>query len=401
MAADYIRNLRDEVRKGFYGRLKQGLYPLPAPLGYLNRGSGKPKVHDPDRAPLVRQMFELYASGRYTMDTLRREMVRRGLANRAGGPLSRSATAWVLHNPFYIGIIRIERTGETFQGIHEPLITKRIFDRVQSVASGRWQARTATHEYAFRRLIYCVTCGYVLTGERQKGHVYYRCHTPACVTSLREDRIEERVRAVLPLFALGAEEMQDLRDIGDEGDVWEVEDERSRRVHLKRALALCEQRIAGLADALVDKTMDAEAYNIRNAQLLAERRGLLDTLRGPSVPAPTDDLLSEFELGNTAYVQFDSPNPNERREIVQRVTSNLVAEGKELAITLRSPYAEIANARLVQSGGPHCATARNGSTHYIQRLKRSTLRNLLTLTESGDAAGFGPHNKNEPKTPPT
>jgi len=28
VAADYIRNLKEETRKGFYGRLKQGLYPL-------------------------------------------------------------------------------------------------------------------------------------------------------------------------------------------------------------------------------------------------------------------------------------------------------------------------------------------------------------------------------------
>lgn len=30
VAADYIRNLREEVVKGFYGRLKQGFYPMPA-----------------------------------------------------------------------------------------------------------------------------------------------------------------------------------------------------------------------------------------------------------------------------------------------------------------------------------------------------------------------------------
>jgi site-specific DNA recombinase len=36
VASDYIRNLREETRKGFYGRLKQGFYPLPAPLGYLD-----------------------------------------------------------------------------------------------------------------------------------------------------------------------------------------------------------------------------------------------------------------------------------------------------------------------------------------------------------------------------
>src|SRR5205085_4859361 len=40
VAADYIRNLREETRKGFYGRIKQGLFPLPAPLGYTDQGKG-------------------------------------------------------------------------------------------------------------------------------------------------------------------------------------------------------------------------------------------------------------------------------------------------------------------------------------------------------------------------
>src|SRR5437870_7709725 len=54
VAADYIRNLKEEVRKGFYGRLKQGVYPLPAPIGYKDEGAGKPKSLDPMKAPLVR-----------------------------------------------------------------------------------------------------------------------------------------------------------------------------------------------------------------------------------------------------------------------------------------------------------------------------------------------------------
>jgi len=32
VAADFIRNLREETKKGFYGRLKQGLYPICAPI---------------------------------------------------------------------------------------------------------------------------------------------------------------------------------------------------------------------------------------------------------------------------------------------------------------------------------------------------------------------------------
>ena len=43
VAADFIRNNRQEAKKGFYGRLEQGVYPLPAPIGYLDKGAGIPK----------------------------------------------------------------------------------------------------------------------------------------------------------------------------------------------------------------------------------------------------------------------------------------------------------------------------------------------------------------------
>src|SRR5579871_1200053 len=79
VAADYIRNLKEETRKGFYGRLKQGLYPLPSPIGYLDMGSGKPKEPDPKTAPLVKRAFELYATGHYTLDTLPAELHTLGL----------------------------------------------------------------------------------------------------------------------------------------------------------------------------------------------------------------------------------------------------------------------------------------------------------------------------------
>jgi DNA invertase Pin-like site-specific DNA recombinase len=41
VASDYIRNLREETKKGIRGRLRQGIYPFGAPVGYLNNGGGK------------------------------------------------------------------------------------------------------------------------------------------------------------------------------------------------------------------------------------------------------------------------------------------------------------------------------------------------------------------------
>src|SRR2546428_760399 len=99
VAADYIRNLREETRKGFYGRIKQGLYPLPAPLGYLDKGTGKVKELDPTKAPLVKKSFELYGSGRYSLDPLCEEMFRLGLRNRTSNKVTRAGLSVLLNNP--------------------------------------------------------------------------------------------------------------------------------------------------------------------------------------------------------------------------------------------------------------------------------------------------------------
>src|SRR5215467_715949 len=79
VAADYIRNLREETRKGFYGRLKQGLYPLPAPIGYLDTGKGNAKEQDCTKAPLVKTAFRLYATGGYNLKSLQDKMATLGL----------------------------------------------------------------------------------------------------------------------------------------------------------------------------------------------------------------------------------------------------------------------------------------------------------------------------------
>src|SRR6476661_141799 len=82
VAADYIRNLREETKKGIYGRLRQGLYPFPARVGYLDSGKGEPKRLDPAQSPLVKQAFELYASGNVGLNALVEKMYDSGLRNK-------------------------------------------------------------------------------------------------------------------------------------------------------------------------------------------------------------------------------------------------------------------------------------------------------------------------------
>lgn len=79
VASDYIRNLREETIKGIYGRLKQGLYPFPAVIGYLDAGKGNPKKIDKLQAPLIKQAFELYSKGNIGLIALSDLMYEKGL----------------------------------------------------------------------------------------------------------------------------------------------------------------------------------------------------------------------------------------------------------------------------------------------------------------------------------
>ena len=105
IAADFIRNLREETKKGINGRLKQGLFPFRAPIGYLDTGKGKVKLSDPRKAPLIKELFSLYASGQYTLRSLRTEMTRRDLRNHSNRPISLHGIEVILRNSFYCGLI--------------------------------------------------------------------------------------------------------------------------------------------------------------------------------------------------------------------------------------------------------------------------------------------------------
>lgn len=356
VAADYVRNLREETRKGFYGRLKQGFYPLPAPLGYVDRGKAKPKEIDVTTAPLVRRAFELYATGRYTLVTLRAELRRRGLRNRRGKAVSLNGISRLLNNPFYIGLIRLQSTGERFRGVHTPLITKSLFDRVQAVLTGRTNTRAMRHDMTFRRILRCGRCAYALVGEVQKKHVYYRCHSPGCAgTSMREERIDDAITEALAPLGFSPEEQSYL---GEKLPILRAS-WAGRRVAQRDALLLrrksLEERLNRLTDAYIDQLIDRDAFEQRKEALLLERAETEDQIRQLEADETESvDRLEQFlELAGTASRLYKSALGHEKRELLKSITSNLCVDGKTLVIVYRLPFQTIANRFQTLNGDPY------------------------------------------------
>lgn len=330
IAADYVRNLREEIRKGQQGQLKQGLYPWGAPIGYLNNGANKLKTPDPERAPFVRLAFELYATGEYSLHSLRDELTQRGFRNRAGRPLSMCGIETLLNSPFYCGIIRLGKWGETFAGKHEPLISVALYKQVQQLKSDKSGKKVTRHNHTYRGLFRCGKCGGPMIPELQKGHVYYRCHQRDCVTkSVREEELEAHTRVCLERVRFSEDDLARA-----EARIGEMVTTRQSVVvddGMELQLAGVRDRLERLTDALIDRLIDKETFERRRANLVMEEAALRERQASNEDLARTVGQMRRIiELVKSLANAYYYGNPYEKRQIVKFATSNRTVIGKNV-----------------------------------------------------------------------
>ncbi|MFZ1617217.1 MAG: recombinase family protein, partial [Flavobacteriales bacterium] len=198
IARFYTNNLSEEVKKGQKEKVAQGGYPSKPPLGYKTIGEKGHKIHVPDEtmAPLVRKMFELYATGNYSVSVLVEIMYKEGLRNKAGKKFGKSRMHETLADPFYYGKLRWNNV--IHSGQHTPLISKELFDAVQQKhVRSNSNPQYKKHLPVFKAKIKCEECGGVITWETQKGHWYGHCspYHKECSQNnyVRQEAVEEQL----------------------------------------------------------------------------------------------------------------------------------------------------------------------------------------------------------------
>ncbi len=344
IASDYIRNLRDEAIKGIYGRLKQGIYPFYAPLGYTNNGGGKVKSIDPIRGPLVKKAFELYAGGKYNLHTLVDTMHKMGLRNARGNAVSVTRMSCILHNPFYTGVLKVK--GRTFGGAHTPLISEGLYSKVQDILRGKTNTRPSKHDFLFRRILKCTNCGYSLIGEKQKGNVYYRCHTRTCPTKgVREEKIEKVIIDTLAQIRLDPLEYRTLKEMLIEAQYNLSDTQKGLEESLELQKANISLRLERLTDAYIDGAVNKDVFERKKEALLVEQQSNKQQTLSLSVQKSlifkkAENFLELIKSLNTCYSQALG---EEKRKILEFVTSNLSISGKSVVVSMGSPFSEISN----------------------------------------------------------
>ncbi|NBI11904.1 recombinase family protein [Colidextribacter sp. OB.20] len=180
MAEYYSVQLATNVKRGMDNVARKGQsVGGTIPLGY--RTVDKRLEPDPKTAPLVKQIFEMYAAGstqKEIVDHLNAE----GLRTRKGKPLTVNSIRAVLKNKKYIGIYHYD--GKEYPDVNFPaLINTETFAKVQQmlVQNRKAPARKWTKaEYLLTGKLFCGLCGHTMVGECGTGksgakYCYYNC----------------------------------------------------------------------------------------------------------------------------------------------------------------------------------------------------------------------------------
>jgi DNA invertase Pin-like site-specific DNA recombinase len=177
--AQFDNDVRSErTPGGMKAALELGRWTFLAPLGYLNapRSTGRSLVPDPERVSLVRRAFQDFATGRFTKHEVRKNLNALGLTTRRGKPVPSQTFDAMLRNRVYIGGIDVPEFNVSTRGDFEPLITERIFFRVQAI-DGRYEVIAPRQrndpDFPLRGYVRCESCGKTLTASWSKGRSDY------------------------------------------------------------------------------------------------------------------------------------------------------------------------------------------------------------------------------------
>jgi DNA invertase Pin-like site-specific DNA recombinase len=207
-AQHHSRVTSEKVKLNIRNQKEKGICTSKAPVGYLNLGSMDNKPLDPVRAPIIKELFEKYATNNWSLSELTQWAIKQGFTM---SPMrrkrtveekqkeeesdtqteitpvahipSRSSIHKILSSPFYVGKIRGNDGVLIKSNSHKPLISEETFTQVQKILNRKNVSVKYSSElfYPYRGLIRCGRCRRAYTPYIKKGIHYYSVNCkPLC-----------------------------------------------------------------------------------------------------------------------------------------------------------------------------------------------------------------------------
>jgi len=346
LAKNYIDNLKEETAKGMLEKAEQGWFPQHAPVGYKNNKELKTIEPDSLKAPLIKKLFELFATGTFTIDTARERIWQDGLRSRMGKKLSRSEVHHILGNPIYHGVFRWR--DKLYEGKHVAIISRELFDVAQQVMKRHNKPRKTKREFPFRGLLTCAHCGCLYTAELKKGkYVYYRCSVSKgnCTRNyIRQEELDKKLEELVKAVHVDKPVVERLVQALHESHG----DEKDYHDNAIKLLTGEYVQIQGRLDKAYNDKLDSvisEDFWLSKAK---EWREAQERLRN-AIAAHEKANQGYFEQGiellrlsSRAYEMYRVRSLPEKRALLNVLASNFSVDGKNVVATYRKPFDIIA-----------------------------------------------------------
>jgi site-specific DNA recombinase len=275
MAKNYIDNLSEEIRKGQREALLSGRWIYSPPYGYsFKKENGKSVIIQNNRACIIKFIFEALATG----TTSQADLIRK-IHKKFGVKFARQSFSTMIRNPIYYGMMRAETSfpGELFKGNHEPIISQKLFQKVQDILSGK-KKKINSHtrenkDFPLRGYVYCEKCGNQMTASwatgRNQRYAYYWCQH-GCKTNVRKEKLEDLFVEKLQAMEPKAELMDLFEAIFT--DVWQNNQKTQIKFNsnLNSQLEKAKKRKSRITELLIDGTLEREMYAEKMSEVTAE-----------------------------------------------------------------------------------------------------------------------------------
>ncbi len=348
----YIDNLSENVKRGLRQKIRLGEMVGIAPTGYLNDLATHKMVLDPERAPLIKKLFETYSTGNFNLKEVAKSAETWGLRSRKGKILVLSNIQYILKKPFYYGLICLN--GEFFEGSHAPLISKKLFDRVQEIMIRKGKPRKVKgHNFPFLGFMKCL-CGCAITAEKKikksgRTYIYYRCTKKKGLCQekhfLREKDLLKQINIFLQKVSLPSQDMEKVLTELKKDENLAKEQAKTDVQNLKLEIVELEQKLDKLLDLCLNGQLDKDEYALKKEKFLNLKVGFQEQIRdfeqkGLSWLEPAREFILSL---NKADTLLGSDNYSEMTSFLKNIGSNHILQNRQLIFKPNSPYDLIAD----------------------------------------------------------
>jgi site-specific DNA recombinase len=359
MANQFIRDLSTDTKRGLRAKAERGWSPSYATLGYMHNKyklkGDKEILDDPERFHLVRKMWDLMLTGKYSPNKI--WLIARNdwnLTSRLGNKIACSTVYRIFSNPFYYGEYEYPSgSGKWIAGNHNKMITRAEFDKVQVLLGNKVTQRPKTHNFAFRGPITCGECGALVTAEtktkKQKNgnvhtYTYYHCtkrKNPDCSQGcIEETELQKQISNKLNEIELPDDFCTWALDVLRTNNVVEAHSRteivNSQRIAYDKTLI----KLDALVDMRASGTITDEEFLKSKTTFLEEKHRIEMLMKDTGARADNwlDLVDKQFEFAKTAKTIFDTTDSLEvKKDILSALGSNLTLKDKILNVTLEKP----------------------------------------------------------------